>query len=108
MRIKARIDRESKDINEFGDLLEFNVIAYEINDIKSRSEVHVTVAIIDINDNEPIFDRNSYNLTITPKTSNGASLTILNAESINIHDLDKVSIFIWFLVFLVLYLCIKT
>ena len=95
LRIRKRIDRESKDINEFGDLLEFSVIAYETNDVKSKSEVHVTVAIIDINDNEPVFDLSSYDLSITPKTTNGAALTILNAESINIQDLDKVCLFLF-------------
>ena len=90
MSIRKRIDRESRDINEFGDLLEFNVIAYEIGDEQSRSEVHVTVAVVDINDNDPNFENKSYSLTIPAKTSNGAALMLLNAESINVHDLDKV------------------
>ncbi len=69
------------------------MIANEINDDKSKNEVRVTVAIVDINDNQPHFDLMSYNLSITPKTSSGAALTILNAESINIYDLDKVCLF---------------
>jgi hypothetical protein len=90
LRIRKRIDRESSDINDLGDLLEFTVVAREVEDESSKSEVQVTVAVIDINDNDPVFEQKMYNLTVTPKTVVGTPVTILNVESINIQDLDKV------------------
>ena len=77
-------------MNELSDLIEFKIIASEIGDESSQAEAHITVAIIDINDNEPRFDQNVYNLTIIPKSIVGSKLHLSNAESIFVHDPDKV------------------
>ena len=71
-----------------GGLLEFKVIAYEINDESSSTQTQVTVAIVDINDNKPEFAMASYNLQISPDSVDGTSLT-LTEDSIHIFDLDR-------------------
>lgn len=71
-----------------GGLLEFKVIAYEINDESSSTETQVTVAIVDINDNRPEFAMAGYNLQISPDSVDGTSLT-LTENSIHVSDLDK-------------------
>ncbi len=94
LSIRKRIDRESNEISELGDLLEFTIIAKEVTSAdhkeESMSMAHITVAIIDINDNDPTFEASSYNLTVTPKVTNGTVLTIINEKSIYVYDLDKV------------------
>lgn len=87
LKIAQKIDRESDDIN---DLLEIIVIAYERDDVTSRTQVHINVAIVDINDNEPIFNKNLFNLSIAENGTPGTKLRILNDESIQASDSDKV------------------
>lgn len=90
--IKKRIDLESSEITKLGGLLEFNVVAFEIGDESSFQKTKVTVAILDINDNSPKFNKNAYNLIISPKSPDGTSLTLTDNEidSIHVFDLDKV------------------
>ncbi len=91
MSIKQRIDRESNEISQFGDLLEFTIIAREQNDRQSSSTANIAVAIVDINDNDPTFDSVSYNLTVKPQTIDGAILATCNDNLIYVYDLDKVA-----------------
>ncbi len=92
IRIKKRIDLESDEISKLGGLLEFKILATEIGDENSQQETQVTVAISDINDNQPKFNRHSYNLVISPKATVGTSLTLVenDTDSIHVFDLDKV------------------
>jgi hypothetical protein len=90
LHIKERIDRESNAISQFGDLLEFTIVARELNDMQSSSSASIAVAIIDINDNDPVFNSQIYNLTIRPKTIDGSILTVCNDKQIYVHDADKV------------------
>ena len=92
--IRKRIDLESTEITKLGGLLEFKIVAYEVGDERSREKTQVTVAIIDLNDNHPFFNSNSYNLSINPRSTVGTSLTLMNnleEDSIRVIDLDKVS-----------------
>lgn len=92
IRIKKQIDLESNDIIKLGGLLEFNVMAIEIGDENSYEHTKVTVAIQDINDNSPKFNKNSYDLIISPKSTIGTSLSLIDSEvdSIHVFDMDKV------------------
>lgn len=89
MKIAQKIDRESNDIN---DLLELKVVAYEKDDETSRTQVQITIALLDINDNEPKFNKNSYNLSIAENSAPGMKLIIMDAESIYVNDPDKVKL----------------
>lgn len=89
LSIRNRIDLESKAISQLGGLLEFKVVAYEIGDENSVAQTQVTVAIVDLNDNNPTFDSSVYNLKISPYSVEGTSLTLIK-DSIHIFDLDKV------------------
>jgi hypothetical protein len=93
IRIKKKIDLESDEISRLGGLLEFKIIATEIGDENSQQETQVTVAISDINDNQPKFNRNSYSLVISPKSTIGTSLTLTenDTDSIHVFDSDKVN-----------------
>jgi hypothetical protein len=71
-----------------GGLLEFQIVAYEVNDENSRTLTQVTVAIVDLNDNIPEFASASYDLQISPDSVEGTSLTLM-ADSIHVFDLDK-------------------
>jgi hypothetical protein len=92
--IKKRIDLESHEISKLGGLLEFRVAAYEIGDESSMQTTSVTVAISDINDNKPKFDKKSYKLVISPKAAIGTTLTLVDdaTDAIRVFDLDKVKI----------------
>ena len=90
LRIKKRIDLESDEISKLGGLLEFKIIATEIGDENSQQDTQVTVAISDINDNQPKFNRDFYNLVISPKSTIGTSLTLVDTDSIHVFDSDKV------------------
>lgn len=95
VRIKKKIDLESDEISRLGGLLEFKIIATEVGDENSQQETLVTVAISDVNDNQPKFNRNSYNLVISPKSTVGTSLTLTenDTDSIHVFDSDKVKIY---------------
>ena len=90
LTVKKRIDLESREIIMMGGLLEFKIIAYEIDDESSTAQAQVTVAIVDRNDNKPEFDSKAYNLRISPNSMAGTSLTLMK-DSIHIFDLDKVN-----------------
>jgi hypothetical protein len=92
LSIRKRIDYESAEITQLGGLLEFTVIAYEVNDENSYEQTQITVAIIDLNDNAPQFDSNDYNLTVNPKSTPGTSLTLINnnGDLMHVFDHDKV------------------
>ena len=88
LTVGKRIDLESPHISNLGGLLEFQIVAYEVNDENSRTLTQVTVAIVDLNDNIPEFASASYDLQISPDSVEGTSLTLM-ADSIHVFDLDK-------------------
>lgn len=79
-----------------GGLLEFKVEAFEIGDENSIEQTQIIISINDINDNQPKFNKESFELNISPRSTVGTSLTLLdsNTDSIRVTDFDKVSI-IW-------------
>ncbi|CAF0900840.1 unnamed protein product [Brachionus calyciflorus] len=85
------IDLESDDLIKSGGLLEINVMATEIGDESSFETTKVTIAVLDINDNDPKFNKKSYNLSISPKCVEGTSLTLVenDIETIHVYDPDK-------------------
>ena len=89
--IKKLIDLESEEISKLGGLLEFKIEASEIGDEASTQQTYVTVAVSDINDNEPKFNKEAFELSISPKSAVGTSLTLLKSgiDSIHVFDFDK-------------------
>ncbi len=94
LTIKQRIDLESEEISRMGGLLEFKVEAFEIGDENSIEQTQIIISINDINDNQPKFNKESFELNISPRSTVGTSLTLLdsNTDSIRVTDFDKVSI----------------
>ncbi len=90
--IRKRIDLESEEISHLGGLLEFWVMAFEINDENSQQKVKIVVKINDINDNEPKFNHESYTFVVSSKATIGSSINLVNSEidSIHVKDTDKV------------------
>jgi len=88
LTVSKRIDLEAKDISQMSGLLEFQVVAYELNDESSQTIAQVTVAIVDLNDNVPRFDSDVYQLSVSPLSAAGSSLNI-DTGSIHVVDLDK-------------------
>jgi hypothetical protein len=93
LTIKHRIDLESEEISQMGGLLEFKVEASEIGDETSTEQTQIIVSINDINDNQPKFNRESFELSLSPRSTVGTSLTLTdpNTDSIRVTDFDKVS-----------------
>ena len=94
LTIKRRIDLESEEISRVGGLLEFKVEATEIGDESSTEKTQIIVSISDINDNQPKFNRDAFELNISPRSTSGTSLTLNDAytDSIHVSDFDKVKI----------------
>jgi hypothetical protein len=94
--IRERIDLESNELKRLSGLLEFRVTATEKtqnnnsididNGQLKEAESQITVAITDINDNEPMFNADVYTLNFMPKMSTATSL---NNDEIRVIDLDK-------------------
>jgi hypothetical protein len=91
VRVQKRIDLESDEVSKLGGLLEFWVLAFEIGDEKSEQRVKVIVKVNDVNDNQPLFNQNSYSFVISPKASVGSSLNLVDVsiDSIHVNDTDK-------------------
>jgi len=91
--LKQRIDLESEEISQMGGLLEFKVEASEIENETSSEQTQIIVSINDINDNQPKFNRESFELSLSPRSTVGTSLTLKdpNTDSIRVTDFDKVS-----------------
>ncbi len=91
VRVQKRIDLESDEIGKLGGLLEFWVLAYEIGDEESEQRVKVIVKVNDVNDNVPMFNRNSYSFVISPKVPSGTLLNLVDTDvdSIHVNDTDK-------------------
>ena len=75
-------------------MLEFKVEATEIGDESSTEKTQIIVSISDINDNQPKFNRDAFELNISPRSTSGTSLTLNDAytDSIHVSDFDKVKI----------------
>lgn len=91
--IAKRIDLESEEIiRQSGGLIEFWVVASEIGDEKSKQSVKVVVKINDINDNEPSFNKDSFQFDVSARSSIGTALILVDdqVDSIRATDPDKV------------------
>ncbi len=88
LTVNKRIDLEAAEIGQMSGLLEFQVVAYELNDESSTAIAEVTVAVVDLNDNVPAFDSDVYRLSLSPLSVAGTSLNI-DTGSIHVVDPDK-------------------
>lgn len=89
------IDLESAEIGaRLGGLLEFAIRAIEVGEENSTQTTQVVVSVIDINDNQPKFNKDLYRLNLLPSQTNaGSTLALIEPEidSIRVSDPDKVN-----------------
>jgi hypothetical protein len=91
VRVHKRIDLEAEEIGRLGGLLEFWVLAAEVGDERSTQRVKVIVKINDVNDNEPVFNRDVFSFVVSPRAPAGTSLSLVDADvdSLHVNDTDK-------------------
>ncbi|RWS20866.1 cadherin-87A-like protein, partial [Leptotrombidium deliense] len=85
--VKKVIDFESiasDSLNELQTQLRFNAFAYDTGIPKLSAKAVITVNVININDNEPIFTKSSYNATIAENAAPETIVVIVQA-----NDADK-------------------
>ncbi|RNA00245.1 cadherin-23 [Brachionus plicatilis] len=91
ININNRIDLESNDLIKSGGLIEIEIKAFEIGDENSFEIAKVTVSVLDVNDNAPIFNKKAYNFKVSPKSIEGTPLVLSDndIETIHVYDPDK-------------------
>lgn len=72
--------------------------AYEKNDSfpqegNTTTVTEVTVIILDVNDNSPQFNNQTYNASLQENTPEGVPITLTDPVSMIVSDIDQVNIF---------------
>ena len=85
MRTSQRIDYEETK------QLEFTVVAYDSGVPQLSSFVKVTVTIINVNDQDPVFEKQSYNASVMENSPPGTHVTVVRALDVDEGPFGQVS-----------------
>lgn len=72
--VESELDREF--ISEY----DLNISAYDLGNPQRSTSRSLVVHVEDVNDNQPVFEKNSYNFVITENAKNGTSIVRLRAN----------------------------
>ncbi|XP_070544555.1 protocadherin Fat 4-like [Ptychodera flava] len=84
IRVNGTLDREMED------LYVFDIVATDGGNPPLSAEVAVTIAILDVNDNPPVFLEPSYNATVIDKSPEGLCVIGVSAIDDDINDNAKI------------------
>ncbi|KAL3875780.1 hypothetical protein ACJMK2_033697 [Sinanodonta woodiana] len=96
IRVKMLLDRDSPSVRDKGGVYDMKVKASEVvppgqvNTGVTTATTLVTITVIDINDNSPMFNSLSYNATILENMQQGVPITFIAPFTImNVSDIDQ-------------------